>query len=212
MTLSPLTKKIRILLVDDHIVVRMGLATATSGEADMEVVADADNGADAIKAYRLHRPDVVVLDLRMPGLNGIETIRLLREEFAEVRVLVFSNYASGDEVYEALRAGASGFVVKKMALDRLLEAIRKVHEGEQYVPTEIATRLHGRLISQLSPRELEVLRRLARGLSNKEIGAELNVVEGTVKIHVTNILAKLGVSDRTQAILTAVKRGIIELD
>ena len=212
MTLSPLIKKIRILLVDDHIVVRMGLATATSGEADMEVVADADNGADAIKAYRLHRPDVVVLDLRMPGLNGIETIRLLREEFTDVKILVFSNYASGDEVYQALRAGASGFVVKKMALDRLLEAIRKVYEGEQYVPEEIATRLHGRLISQLSPRELEVLRRLARGLSNKEIGAELNVVEGTVKIHVTNILAKLGVSDRTQAILAAVKRGIIELD
>ena len=212
MTLSPLIKKIRILLVDDHIVVRMGLATATSGEADMEVVADADNGADAIKAYRLHRPDVVVLDLRMPGLNGIETIRLMREEFTDVKILVFSNYASGDEVYQALRAGASGFVVKKMALDRLLEAIRKVYEGEQYVPEEIATRLHGRLISQLSPRELEVLRRLARGLSNKEIGAELNVVEGTVKIHVTNILAKLGVSDRTQAILAAVKRGIIELD
>lgn len=208
----PQTKKIRILLVDDHIVLRMGLATATSGEADMEVVADADNGADAIKAYRVHRPDVVVLDLRMPGLNGIDTIRMLREEFSDVRVLIFSNYASGDEVYQALRAGAVGFVVKEMALDRLLEAIRKVYEGEQYIPPEIATRLHGRVISQLSPRELEVLRLLARGLSNKEIGAELHVVEGTVKIHVTNILAKLGVSDRTQAILAAVKRGIIQIE
>ncbi len=208
----PQTKKIRILLVDDHIVLRMGLATATSGEADMEVVADADNGADAIKAYRVHRPDVVVLDLRMPGLNGIDTIRMLREEFSDVRVLIFSNYASGDEVYQALRAGAVGFVVKEMALDRLLEAIRKVYEGEQYIPPEIATRLHGRVLSQLSPRELEVLRLLARGLSNKEIGAELHVVEGTVKIHVTNILAKLGVSDRTQAILAAVKRGIIQIE
>jgi len=150
--------------------------------------------------------------LRMPGLNGIETIRMLREEFGDVRVLVFSNYASGDEVYQALRAGASGFVVKEMALDRLLDAIRKVHEGEQYLPPEIATRMHGRVLSQLSPRELEVLRLLARGLSNKEIGTELRVVEGTVKIHVTNILTKLAVSDRTQAILTAVKRGIIQLE
>jgi DNA-binding NarL/FixJ family response regulator len=209
---QPQPKKIRILLVDDHIVLRMGLATATSGEADMEVVADADNGRDAITAYRTHRPDVVVLDLRMPGMNGLETIRLLRAEFSDARVLIFSNYASGDEVFQALKAGAAGFVVKEMALDRLLEAIRKVHAGEQYVPTEIATRLHGRVLSQLSPRELEVLRLLARGLSNKEIGAELHVVEGTVKIHVTNILGKLGVSDRTQAILAAVKRGIIELD
>lgn len=206
------SEKIRILLADDHIVLRMGLATATSGEPDMEVVADADNGLDAIKAYRAHRPDVVVLDLRMPGMSGLETIRLLRAEFGDARVLVFSNYASGDEVFQALTAGAAGFVVKEMALDRLLEAIRKVHHGEPYIPAEIATRLHGRVLSQLSARETEVLRLVARGLSNKEIGAELQVVEGTVKIHVTNILAKLGVSDRTQAILVAVKRGIIQLD
>jgi DNA-binding NarL/FixJ family response regulator len=205
-------KKIRILLVDDHIVLRMGLTTATNGEPDMEVVADADNGLEAIKAYRTHRPDVVVLDLRMPGLNGIDTIRRLREEFHEARVLVFSNYASGDEAYQALKAGASGFVVKEMALDRLLEAIRKVHQGEQYIPPEIAMRMNGRVLSQLSPRELEVLRLVAKGLSNKEIGSALRVVEGTIKIHLTNILAKLGVSDRTQAILAAVKRGIIQIE
>jgi len=205
-------KKIRILLVDDHIVLRMGLTTATNGEPDMEVVADADNGPDAITAYRTHRPDVVVLDLRMPGLSGVDTIRKLREEFGEPRVLIFSNYASGDEVYQALSSGASGFVVKEMALDRLLEAIRKVHQGEQYIPPEIATRMSGRVLSQLSGRELEVLRLVAKGLSNKEIGAALRVVEGTVKIHLTNILAKLGVSDRTQAILIAVKRGIIQLE
>jgi DNA-binding NarL/FixJ family response regulator len=205
-------KKIRILLVDDHIVLRMGLTTATNGEPDMEVVADADNGLEAIKAYRTHRPDVVVLDLRMPGLNGIDTIRKLREEFHEARVLVFSNYASGDEAYQALKAGASGFVVKEMALDRLLDAIRKVHQGEQYIPPEIAMRMNGRVLSQLSPRELEVLRLVAKGLSNKEIGSALRVVEGTIKIHLTNILAKLGVSDRTQAILAAVKRGIIQIE
>jgi DNA-binding NarL/FixJ family response regulator len=205
-------KKIRILLVDDHIVLRMGLTTATNGEPDMEVVADADNGAEAIKAYRLHRPDIVVLDLRMPGLNGVETIRMLRDEFRHARVLVFSNYASGDEVYQALKAGASGFVVKDMALDRLLEAIRKVHQGEQYIPPEIASRMSERVVSQLTPRELEVLRLVAKGLSNKEIGSALHVVEGTIKIHLTNILARLGVSDRTQAILAAVKRGIIQLE
>lgn len=205
-------EKIRILLVDDHIVLRMGLTTATNGEPDMEVVADADNGLGAIKAYRAHRPDVVVLDLRMPGINGVETIRMLRSEFRDARVLVFSNYASGDEVFQALRAGACGFVVKDMALSRLLEAIRKVHQGEQYLPPEIAMQMSERVVSQLSPRELEVLRLVAKGLSNKEIGAALHVVEGTIKIHLTNILAKLGVSDRTQAILAAVKRGIIQIE
>jgi DNA-binding NarL/FixJ family response regulator len=206
------TDKIRILLVDDHIVMRMGLVTATNGEPDMEVVADAENGLDAVKAFRAHRPDVVVLDLRMQGMSGLETIKLLREEFDDVRVLIFSNYASGEEVFQAMRAGAAGFVVKEMALDRLLEAIRKVHQGEQYIPPEIATRMSGRLLSQLSARELEVLQLIAKGLSNKEIGAALHVVEGTVKIHITNILAKLGVSDRTQAIVVAVKRGIIQLE
>jgi DNA-binding NarL/FixJ family response regulator len=204
--------KIRIMLVDDHIVMRMGLVTATSGEPDMEVVAEADNGIEAVEAYRAHHPDVVVMDLRMPKQNGVETIRRLRAEFGGVRVLVFSNYASGDDVYQAFKAGASGFVVKEMALERLLQAIREVYRGQQYIPPEISTRMNGRVLSELSMRELEVLQLVARGLSNKEIGAALQVVEGTVKIHVKNILSKLGVSDRTQAIVAAVKRGIIEIE
>lgn len=204
--------KIRILLVDDHMVLRMGLMTAASDEPDMEVVADVDNGLQAIEAYRKHRPDVVVLDLRMPGLGGIETITRLREEFGEVRIIVFSNFARGEEVYAALKAGASGFVVKEMAVDRLLDAIRRVRRGEQYVPPEVATRVGERLLAQLSPRELEVLRLVAKGLSNKEIGAQLNVVEGTVKIHVTNVLSKLRVADRTQAIVVAIQRGIIDIE
>jgi DNA-binding NarL/FixJ family response regulator len=204
--------RIRIMLVDDHIVMRMGLVTATSGEPDMEVVAEADNGIEAMTAFRAHRPDVVVLDLRMPKQNGFDTIRLLRDEFGPVRVLVFSNYASGEEVYQAFKAGAAGFVVKEMSLDRLLEAIRKVHQGEQYIPSEISARMSGRVLSQLSAREIDVLRLIAKGMANKEIGATLHVVEGTVKIHVTNILAKLHVSDRTQAILAAVKQGIIQLE
>jgi DNA-binding NarL/FixJ family response regulator len=204
--------RIRILLVDDHIVLRMGLVTATSSEPDMEVVAEAQNGLEAIAAYRVHQPDVVVLDLRMPKQNGIETIRQLRSEFGDVRVLIFSNYAGGEEVFEAFKSGASGFVVKEMPLERLLEAIRKVHKGEQYIPGEIAVRMNGRVLSQLSARELEVLTLVGKGHSNKEVAAALNVVEGTVKIHVTNILTKLGVADRTQAILTAVRRGIIQLE
>lgn len=204
--------KIRILLVDDHIVLRMGLVTATNGEPDMEIVAEADNGTEAIKAYRQHRPDVVVLDLRMPGKSGLETIKLLREEFGQVRVLIFSNYFGGEEVLQAFKAGAAGFVVKEMPLERLLEAIRKIHQGEQYIPNEIATRLSGRVLSQLTSREAEVLALIAKGLSNKEIASNLNLVEGTVKVHVTSILGKLRVSDRTQAVLAGVKQGIIQLE
>jgi DNA-binding NarL/FixJ family response regulator len=203
--------KIRILLVDDHMVLRMGVMTAASDEPDMEVIADVDNGLQAIDAFRKHRPDLVVLDLRMPGLTGIETITRLREEFGDVRIIVFSNFARGEEVYQALKAGASGFVVKEMAVDRLLDAIRRVHQGEQYVPTEVASRMGERLLVQLSPRELEVLRLVANGFSNKEIAAKLNVVEGTIKIHMTNILSKLRAADRTQAIILALQRGIIDI-
>ncbi len=206
------TRKIRILLVDDHIVLRMGLVTAANDEPDMEVVAEADNGTGALAAYRQHRPDVVVLDLRMPGMNGTEVIRRLRDDFGDVCVLVFSNYASGEEVFQAFRAGARGFVVKDMPLERLLEAIRKVQRGEQYIPPEISARMSGRVISQLSSREIEVLTLVAKGLSNKEIAARLDLVEGTVKVHLTNILGKLRVADRTQAILAGVKQGIIQLE
>lgn len=205
-------ERIRILLVDDHMVIRMGLMTATSDTPDMEVVADVESGAEAIEAYRRHRPDIVVLDLRMHGMSGIETIRALRQEFGDPRILIFSNYAKGEEVYQAIKAGAAGFVVKEMALDRLLEAIRAVCNGEQYIPPEVAARIGERLLAQLSPRELDVLQHVAKGESNKEIAAQLGVVEGTVKIHVANIFSKLGVSDRTQALVVAVKRGIIQIE
>lgn len=204
--------KLRILIVDDHIVMRMGLATAIDGEPDMEVVAEAENGLEAVEAFRSHHPDVVVVDLRMPKLNGFETIEVLRREFGAVRILVFSNYASGDEVFQALRAGASGFVVKDMPLERLLDAIRRIHQGEHFIPPEISWKVNSRMISQLSERELQVLSLVARGLSNKEIAAALNLVEGTVKVHVTHILGKLEAADRTQAVLIAVKRGIIQLE
>ncbi len=204
--------KIRILLVDDHMVIRMGLMTATSDTPDMEVVADVESGEDAIEAYRLHRPDIVVLDLRMHGMSGVETIKALREEFGNVRILVFSNYAKGEEVYQAVKAGASGFVVKEMSLDCFLDAIRTIYDGDRYIPPQVAARIGERMLAQLSPRELDVLEHVAKGFSNKEIAARLGVVEGTIKIHVTKILSKLGVSDRTQALVVALQRGIIKID
>lgn len=206
------SNKIRILLVDDHMAIRMGLMTAISDTLDMEVVADVEDGQEALSAYRRHHPDVVVLDLRMPGLSGVDTIQALRAEAPGARILVFSNYSKGEEIYQAFKAGAAGFVVKEMALDRLLEAIRIVFSGEQYVPPQVAARIGERLLAQLSPREMEVLKLVAKGLSNKEIAAQLGLVVGTVKIHVANLFAKLGVSDRTQALVTAVKRGIIDIE
>jgi DNA-binding NarL/FixJ family response regulator len=208
----PPIKKIRILLVDDHAVIRMGLTTAASDAPDMDVVADVENGQEAVDAFRKHKPDVVVLDLRLQGISGVETIGLLRDEFKFVRILVFTNHAKGEEIYRALKAGASGFVLKGMPLERLLEAIRAVHQGDQYIPAEIATRVGERLLAHLSPREIEILHLLARGLSNKEIAAQLGVVEGTVKIHITSIFNKLGVCDRTQALIEAIKRGIVQIE
>lgn len=200
------------MLVDDHILMRMGLASATNNEPDMRVVAEAEDGIEAVEAYRVHQPDVVILDLRMPKRNGIETIAVLRREFATARILVLSNYSSSEEVSAALQAGARGFAVKDMSLEALLDAIRRVHGGEQFIPTEIAHRLAGRMLSQLSARELEVLSLIGKGNSNKEIATTLHLAEGTVKTHVTNILFKLGVVDRTQAVLAAVKRGLLQID
>ena len=205
-------KKIRILLVDDHAVIRMGLTTAASDAADMEVVAGAEDGREAIEASRRHRPDVVVLDLRLHGMGGIETLQALRQEFKDVRVLIFSSFAKGEEIFRAMKAGAAGFVLKDMPLERLLEAIRLVHQGEHYTPPEVTMRVGERLLAQLSPREIDILHLLARGLSNKEIAAQLGIVEGTVKIHITSIFNKLGVNDRTQALIEAVKRGIVQID
>jgi len=209
---SSSTSKIKVLLVDDHIVMRMGLMSAISGEPDMEVIAEAENGLEAMEAYKKHNPHVVVMDLRMPQQGGMQTIRKLQESTKHPRILVYSNFASGEEIYTAFKSGASGFVVKDMPLEQLLEAIRTVHRGDHYMPPEISTRIGFRAATNLTPREMEVLTCVAKGMSNKEIGSELNLVEGTVKVHLTNILSKLGVNDRTQAVLTAVKRGIIEIE
>jgi DNA-binding NarL/FixJ family response regulator len=209
---QPPRGKIKILLADDHVVVRVGLATAIRSEPDMEIIAEKSNGKDAIEAYEQLRPDVVILDLRMHGLSGIETLKALHEKFPDVRAVMFSNYASGEEVYQAIKAGALGFVLKEMDLERLFEAIRRAMVREQYIPMELAARVGERTMAQLSDRECDVLRFLAEGKSNKEIGAQLHIAESTVKIHLSNVFLKLGAADRTQAVVIAVKRGILQLD
>ena len=204
--------KIRILVVDDHILMRIGLISSLNKQPDMEVVAEAEDGMEAIGVYRAHRPDVVILDMRMPNKSGVEVIASLRQEFGAVRILVLSSYSGGHEISAAMQNGASGYVLKNMPLSRLLDSIRRVHAGEIVCLPEIARSIAGRQASNLSNRELEVLTLISKGMSNKEVAAELKLAEGTVKLHVSSILAKLGVMDRTQAILVAVKRGLVQLE
>lgn len=205
-------KKIRLMLVEDHILMRMGLVSATQIEPDMVVVAEVEDGRQVLEEFRKHRPDVVLLDLRLPGTDGIQVIRTLRQDFPGAKIVVLSSYGGGDDVTRAIQSGASGYVLKSMPLNQVLEAVRTVHEGGQYVPREIASRISQRIHSEMSAREIEVLRLIAQGRSNKEIASELGIAEGTVKAHVTNIFLKLGAADRTQAITIAVKRQILQLE
>lgn len=204
-------RRIRLLVVDDHMVMRMGIVMAVSRQPDMVVVADVESGEQALVAYREHQPDVVTLDLRMGDLSGLDTIRALRTEFPSAKVVVFSNYARSEEVYQTLKAGAAGFVVKNMKASKLLEAIRAVDRGERFIPADLAPKARDRLPSQLSEREVEVLRLVGQGHSNKEIAHALGVTEGTIKVHVTNLFEKLGVTARTEALVVAVRRGIIDI-
>ncbi|MDQ8203496.1 response regulator transcription factor [Pelagicoccus sp. SDUM812003] len=203
---------VRIMLVDDHMVIRMGLATAIGDTSDLKVVAEVECGEEALETYERSRPDVVVLDLRMRGMGGVETIRVMRKQFRDAKIIVFSNYAKGEDAYRAISAGAAGFVVKDMPISVLLEAIRSVSKGGRYLPDAIAARVVERTIAQLSPREIEVIEELAKGGSNKEIANRLGLVEGTVKRHIANILLKLGALDRTHALVLAIRNGIISLE
>jgi DNA-binding NarL/FixJ family response regulator len=206
-------KKIRIMLVEDHILIRMGLVTASQLEPDIELVAEVEEGEEAVECFRTHRPDLVIMDLRLPGMDGIQTITALRQAFGPVLVLVLSTYAADDDVYRAIQAGASGYLLKDMPLKILVEAIRSVHAGHNYFPPAISDRLAERFRQAVpTDRELLVLQKIAKGMSNKEIGSELGITEGTVKAHVTNILSKLHAADRTQAVTTAIKRGIIHIE
>lgn len=206
-------KPIRVLIADDHFVVRMGLAAVIGTQPDITVVAEATNGKQAIELFRQHRPDVTLMDLRMPEVDGLEAITAIRGEFPESRFIVLTTYDGDEDIYRALQAGARAYLLKDMLRDGLVEAIRAVHAGQRRIPAEVASRLAERMNrTELTARELEVLRLIVEGKSNKAIAAELSIAEGTVKIHINNILSKLGVSDRTQAATFALQRGIIHLD
>lgn len=204
--------KIRILVVDDHILMRIGLISSLNNQPDMEVVAEAEDVEGALAAYRGHGPDLAIVDMRLASKTGTEIISTLRKEFPQLKALVLSSYSSGHEIGAAMEAGASAYVLKTMPLSRLLDTIRRVHAGEVVCLPEIARRIAGRQASTLSKREMEVLVLMSKGMSNKEIAAQLNLVGGTVKLHVSNILSKLSVLDRTQAVLVAVKQGLVQLE
>ncbi len=204
--------KIRILLVDDHVLVRMGILTVTRLQPDMEVVAEVEDGEEAMDAFHKFKPDVVILDLRMPKIDGLELVGKIRNESRDAKILILSNYASGSDVSRAIQAGADGYVQKGMPLEQFLTAVRTVYAGERFVPPEIAVRLTSMVQSRLSEREIEVLRLVAKGLRNKEIADSLRITEATVKTHVASILNKLRASDRTAAVTLAVKEKLLHLD
>jgi DNA-binding NarL/FixJ family response regulator len=204
---------IRVLVADDHFVVRMGLRAVIDLEPDMDVVAEAGTGQQAVQLFKQHRPDVTLMDLRMPVMDGVEATRVIREESPGARIIVLTTYDGDEDIYRALSAGARAYLLKETQREELLDAIRAVHAGQRRIPPPIAARLaEATPRSELTPRELEVLGLVVKGLSNRKIGDALSITEGTVKIHVNNILSKMGVADRTQAATTALRRGIIHMD
>jgi DNA-binding NarL/FixJ family response regulator len=202
---------IRVLAVDDHALLRKGLAAVVNAEPDMKLIAEASNGEEAIEKFRAHRPDVTLMDLQMPGLNGIEATNRILSEFPDARIVVLTTYNGDAQVVRALRAGARAYLLK--GHDReLIETIHAVHKGQKRIPPEVATELAEHATDEeLSAREVEVLKLIAAGNSNRQIADLLFVAEATIKSRVTNILAKLGASDRAHAVTIALKRGIIEL-
>ncbi|MBD2037883.1 response regulator transcription factor [Phormidium sp. FACHB-592] len=203
---------IRVLIVDDHAIVRQGLAALIENEPDMTVVGQAGDGLEAIAQYRQLQPDVTLMDLQMPQMSGADATVAICAEFTRARIIILTTYDGDEDIYRALRAGAKGYLLKDAEPEALLNALQIVHSGQQYIPSEVAAKLVQRMnIPELSDREQEVVRQMARGLSNHDIGATLNITESTVKFHINRILSKLGVSDRTQAVITALKRGIAKL-
>lgn len=209
--MSPNTE-IRILVVDDHFIVRMGLVALINTEPNLKVVGEADNGEQAVQRFESLRPDVVLMDLRMPGKSGHEATRLIRRLAADARVLMLSAFDGDGDIHAALEAGAQGYVLKSATGEELIPAIQAVAMGRRWIPQDVASRLKSRnSYEQLTAREIEVLNELARGLANKEIADTLKISEYTAKDHLKSILAKLRVADRTQAVTVALQRGIIQL-
>ena len=206
-------KLIRILTVDDHPLLRKGIAALVNAEPDMKLIAEAANGEEAIEAFRSHRPDVTLMDLQMPTVDGLEAIDRIREEFPNARIIVLTTYTGDIQVLRALRAGARGYILKGHVHKELLETIRAVHAGQKRIPPDIAAELADHATDdELTQREIDVLRLIGGGNANKQIADQLSIGEATVKSHVTNILSKLGANDRSHAVTIGLKRGIFELN
>jgi two-component system NarL family response regulator len=207
-----MSNPIRILVAEDHLVARVGVCTIVNMQPDMTVVAEAANGQQAVELFRKHRPDVTLLDLRMPGMSGVEAATAIRAEYPDARMIALTTYGGDEDIRRALAAGVRAYLTKDVLHDELLKAIRAVAAGETYLPAAVAAALTAQLPRpDLSVREVQVLELIVRGLANKQIAYALSIAEHTVKNHVKSILAKLGAQDRTQAATTAIQRGIIHL-
>lgn len=207
--MNNLSPPIRVLLADDHCIVRQGLATLLEQEEDLTVVAQAGNGNEAVHLFRKHQPDIALMDLRMPEMDGVSAIKILVQEFKNPQIVVLTTYDGDEEIYRGLQLGAKGYLLKDTEPKELLTAIRTVAKGKTYIPLMVGAKLAERMSNpQLSDRELDVIRLIVTGKTNQEISSTLHISESTVKFHVNNIFNKLNVSDRTQAALVALKRGI----
>jgi DNA-binding NarL/FixJ family response regulator len=205
------TQPIRVLIAEDHLIARVGVGTIVETQADMQVVAEAANGAEAVQLHERHRPDVTLMDIRMPVLGGVEAMRAIRERAPTARFIALSTYSGDEEIRRALQAGASAYLTKDVLDDELVKTIRLVHAGRAYLPPAVAATLAAHATRpELTARELDVLGLIVRGMGNKQIASELKIAEYTVKNHVKNVLSKLGVDDRTQAATSALQRGIIQ--
>jgi DNA-binding NarL/FixJ family response regulator len=206
-------KEIKVLLIEDHFLARMALHSVLSGHAQIRVVGEASDGETGVAMYRQVRPDVVILDLRLPRANGFEVMSHIRKEFPSARIVVLSNYSGSEDIYRALRSGALAYLTKDASGEELLNAIRHVDSGLRYLPRVALERLAERMPAmELTPRETEVLTCITQGLSNREIAERLNIAEKTVRIHVSAVLDKMGARDRTQATIYALQRGMVHLD
>lgn len=204
--------KITVLIVDDHPIMRVGIAAIIDARPDMQTVAQAGTGESAIELYEQHRPDITLMDLRLPGMSGVEAIRAIRMRHPEACFVVLTTYEGDEDIYQALEAGARAYIIKGMPHEALIDALRRVHAGGRFLPSPVSRALASRTPdSDLSAREREVLRLLARGESNKRIATLLGITEATVKCHVSVILMRLQVTDRTQAVVAALQRGLVHL-
>jgi len=207
-----MSEQIRILVAEDHLVARVGVTTIVNMQPDMTVVAEAVNGQQAVELHRKHQPDVTLLDMRMPGMSGVEAAQAIRAEFPGARMVALTTYGGDEDIRRALAAGVQAYLTKDVLHDELLKAIRAVYAGQTYLPAAVAASLAAQMPRpDLSAREVQVLELIVRGLANKQIAYTLSIAEHTVKNHVKNILSKLGVQDRTQAATAAIQRGIIHL-